>query len=127
MTPYLVSWLVGVLAPVAIDICISRKLVSHTVGRKIANTVGMFIPGLAFVALAFSGCDSVLAVCMIVVAVGANGAIYAGERTAIIDIAPNCAGIIMGIVNMIGSGVFGFVAPVVIRVYYMSFCLGSGF
>ena len=99
------------MAPVAIDMCISRNLVSTTVGRKIANTVGMFIPGLAFVALAFSGCDSVLAVSMIVLAVGANGAIYAGERTAIIDIAPNFAGTVMGIVNMIGSGIFGAAAP----------------
>ncbi len=58
----------------------------------------------------FSGCDSALAVSMLTLAVGANGAIYAGEQTAMLDLAPNFAGTVMGIVNSMGN-VMGFVAP----------------
>lgn len=45
-------------------------------------------------------------------AVGLNGFIYSGEQSAMLDIANNFAGTLMGIINALGN-TMGFLAPMV--------------
>ena len=53
-----------------------------------------------------------LIIALLCLAVGSNGAIYSGEQSSMLDIAPNFAGSVMGIINAVGN-VMGFVAPLV--------------
>lgn len=50
---------------------------------------------------------------LLTVAVGCNGCIYSGEQSAMLDIAPNFAGTLMGVINALGN-TMGFVAPTIV-------------
>ena len=50
---------------------------------------------------------------LLTVAVGSNGFIYAGEQSAMLDIANNFAGTLMGVINALGN-TMGFVAPMIV-------------
>ena len=50
---------------------------------------------------------------LLTVAVGCNGFIYSGEQSAMLDIANNFAGTLMGIINALGN-TMGFVAPMIV-------------
>ena len=49
---------------------------------------------------------------LLTLAVGSNGVIYSGEQSAMLDIANNFAGTLMGIINALGN-TMGFLAPMV--------------
>ena len=50
---------------------------------------------------------------LLTVAVGCSGFIYAGEQSAMLDIANNFAGTLMGGINALGN-TMGFVAPMIV-------------
>ena len=50
---------------------------------------------------------------LLTVAVGCNGFIYSGEQSAMLDIANNFAGTLMGVINALGN-TMGFVAPMIV-------------
>ena len=54
-----------------------------------------------------------VAMLLLTVAVGSNGFIYAGEQSAMLDIANNFAGTLMGVINALGN-TMGFVAPMIV-------------
>jgi hypothetical protein len=51
------------------------------------------LPALALVAFPLAGCDMTLAVTIICIAMGCNGALTSGHIQAYMDVAPNFAGI----------------------------------
>ena len=59
------------------------------------------------------GHNPTAAMALLIVAVGCNGFIYAGEQSAMLDIANNFAGTLMGVINALGN-TMGFVAPLVL-------------
>ena len=61
----------------------------------------------------FVGHNPTAAMALLIVAVGCNGFIYAGEQSAMLDIANNFAGTLMGVINALGN-TMGFVAPFVV-------------
>ena len=63
--------------------------------------------------MCFVGCDPNLAMVVLCMAVGFNGAIYCGYMCSHADIAPAFAGTLMGITNTIGT-IPGFTAPSVV-------------
>ena len=58
----------------------------------------------------FAGCHPSIAMVLLTIAVGSNGIIYSGEQSAMLDIANNFAGTLMGIINALGN-TMGFLAP----------------
>lgn len=74
------------------------------------NFLAMWGSAAALVGAAYSGCDRVKTVALLATAIGANGGKFGGFLVNIIDIAPNYAGILMGIINTISS-VPGILAP----------------
>lgn len=68
---------------------------------------------MCLILLGNTGCHSTLAVVMLVLAVGMNGAMMAGFNSSHLDIAPNFAGTLMGITNTVAT-VPGFLAPMVV-------------
>ena len=64
------------------------------------------------VAMCFVDCDKTLAIVVLCIAVGLNGAIYSGYMCSHQDLSPNLAGTLMGITNTVAA-IPGFVTPVV--------------
>jgi len=110
--PYLVMWLVSMTSSILIDYLIAKNYLPTTMARKIANSVATVGPALALLGASFAGCDPILAMALLTLAVGSNGMIYSGEQSAMLDISNNFAGTIMGIINALGN-TMGFLAPMV--------------
>ena len=74
---------------------------------------GSVFPAIGLVILAYLGCDPILFIAMLCLTSGFDGFRGSGSGVNIIDISPNYAGAVMGMVNTAGN-VMGFVAPYVV-------------
>lgn len=86
---------------------------SRTRVRKLAGTFSLLINGLFVIGLAFSGCNSVVAIVFITLATGAQGAVSTGPLANIIDISPNYSGVILGIASLITT-IPGILSPYIV-------------
>ena len=111
--PYLVNWVLSLPLSSLADWILSSNRMSVTATRKTFATVACLAPALAFSALAFTGCDSVLVMVLLCVATGAASASSASTGVNQIDLAPNYAGTLMGLTNG-AANVMGFVAPMIV-------------
>ena len=75
--PYLAMLLVSLFATRLADYAITSGF-DRTLVRKFFNSVGVYLPAVFIAAAGYSGCDSVLVIVFLVLAVGVNGAQYAG-------------------------------------------------
>merc|ERR1719232_2167651 len=82
----------------------------HTSVRKLFNSLALYIPAIFIVLAGYSGCDYVLTIALLCLAVGSNGCHYAGFMCVHIDMASNYAGTLLGITNC-AANFMGFVAP----------------
>ncbi|XP_050420309.1 putative inorganic phosphate cotransporter isoform X1 [Adelges cooleyi] len=110
--PYLAMWLFSMVASHIADMMISSERFSHTVTRKIVNSIGQFGPAIALIAASYTGCDPYLTVAILTVGVGLNGAIYSGFKVNHLDISPRFAGILMSLTNCLAN-LAGLLAPIV--------------
>ena len=74
---------------------------------------GSVFPAAGLVMLAYLGCDPILFIAMLCLTTGFDGFRGSSSGVNIIDISPNYAGAVMGVVNSAGN-VTGFVAPYVV-------------
>ncbi|XP_067641632.1 putative inorganic phosphate cotransporter isoform X2 [Eurosta solidaginis] len=90
------------------------KLLHATVSRKIYNTIGFWIPAISLISLGYLQRDEAdLAIGLLTATVGLSTAIYFGYALNHLDLAPNHAGTLIGIVNCLSS-TMGIVAPLVV-------------
>ena len=75
--PYLAMLVVSLLATRLADHLITAGF-DRTLVRKFFNSVGVYLPAVFIAAAGYSGCDSFLVIVFLVLAVGVNGAQYAG-------------------------------------------------
>lgn len=68
---------------------------------------------VCIVLVGYAGCNKNLAIALLSLGVGLNGAIYSGYMNSHLDIAPNFAGTLMGLTNCAAT-VPGFLAPMVV-------------
>ncbi|XP_034104465.1 putative inorganic phosphate cotransporter isoform X1 [Drosophila nasuta] len=91
-----------------------RNCISTVVSRKLFNSLGLWVPMCALIGLAYVDADqSNLAVILLTVTVGFNGACYLGFQINHIDLSPNFAGILMGITNCVGN-IMSIIAPLLV-------------
>lgn len=95
------------------DWMISSGRFSHTVTRKIINSIGQFGPAVALVAASYTGCDVWLTVAILTVGVGLNGGIYSGFKVNHLDISPRFAGVLMSFTNCLAN-LAGLLAPIIV-------------
>ena len=76
--PYLLNWIFALFSARLADYTIARGWLSRCAVRKVCNAVGSLGPGAAFVAMAFIGCDSALAVGLLCIGFMLKGAASAG-------------------------------------------------
>lgn len=84
--PYLFKVLLGVGSGVLADYLIAKRYISAHASRKIFNSLGMFVPAMAFIWLAFVGCDSAMAVAALCLATGFCGMTFSGFQASYLRI-----------------------------------------
>ncbi|XP_015597304.1 putative inorganic phosphate cotransporter [Cephus cinctus] len=110
---YFTAWILGFPVSFVSDYFIKSNIISTTTSRKLCNTFGQWIPAIALIGLGFVRSDQqVLAVAILVVAVGTNIAIYCGHNVNHMDLSPNFAGTLMGCINAVAN-ICGIVTPLI--------------
>ncbi|KAE9524732.1 hypothetical protein AGLY_014782, partial [Aphis glycines] len=90
----------------------------HFVRWVFAFGYSNILQGFFILGLCYSGCNSLVAVIMLFSATAVNGAVSSGALAAVVDIAPNYAGVILGIVGTV-SATSGFISPLIVG--YLTF------
>ncbi|XP_076046211.1 putative inorganic phosphate cotransporter [Oratosquilla oratoria] len=108
--PYLIMWLVSVIYSLVMGLLARRGRISLIGIRRLSASIAAYGPMLALVAMCFVNCDRTLALVVLCLAMGLNGAVYCGYTTSHMDLAPNFAGTLMGLTNSFGT-IPGIAAP----------------
>ncbi|KAK4879144.1 hypothetical protein RN001_007290 [Aquatica leii] len=116
--PYFAFWVLSFVFSAITDYVISKKYVSTVVARKVANSIGVFVPAAALTALGLiSNLDfdvSAITILLLFIAVGVNACCYCGYQVNHMDLSPIHSGTLMGISNGI-SNIFAIIAPLILQ------------
>jgi len=111
--PYIASWLLMIGGGQLADwLRAPHRLQTGTV-RKLFCAAGLLIPGVFLVAVGFLGCNRILIVCAVILAVGSSGLTMSGFGANHLDLAPIYAGTLMGLTNTLAT-IPGFLGPQVV-------------
>ncbi|XP_076368094.1 putative inorganic phosphate cotransporter isoform X2 [Tachypleus tridentatus] len=111
--PYLCQFAIGCLAGYAVDLIYRKNWFRVTVLRKISNSFGFYGSALCLIAVTLADCNHVLAVTILALNMGFNGFTFPGFLVVGVDMAPNYAGVLMGLSNGIATA-NGFIVPYVV-------------
>lgn len=115
--PYIAEAVSAIGYSIMADYLIVNKICSIGRTRKIMNFLGLFIPGIALVALSFCDLDDAYIAVTLLVVIGLfASATRSGYNVNQIDLAPNFAGILMGICNGAGAAVAS-LGPLVVHLF----------
>ncbi|CAH1104152.1 unnamed protein product [Psylliodes chrysocephalus] len=102
--PYIVSIIVMIVCGYIGDYLINHDILPIIWSRKLFTTIGSVIPAAAILTLGFCSEDAItLSVVMLVLASGTATACGAGSNINHIDLSPNFAGVLLGIINSSGT------------------------
>ncbi|XP_005176869.1 sialin [Musca domestica] len=113
--PHLMRMIFAYVFSLFADYLLKTEKMSRTNIRKLATAICCIVKGLVVVALAYFGHNSTAAIVYLTVATMFHGAVSSGPLASIVDIAPNFAGIVLGISGMIGV-LPGFISPYIVGV-----------
>lgn len=74
-------WICSNIISFGADWMLESGRFTHTVTRKIINSVGQFGPAICLVIASYTGCNRYLTVAILTVGLGLNGGIYSGSNT----------------------------------------------
>lgn len=74
---------------------------------------GCIPPSIMLIIIAYIGCDRTTSTALLIVSIVISGAIFVGHLTNQNDLAPNYAGILMGITNTPGT-ISAFILPALV-------------
>nr|XP_018898751.1 PREDICTED: putative inorganic phosphate cotransporter isoform X2 [Bemisia tabaci] len=101
--PYVSSFIMAFVFAVIGDKVANKEMLSKTTARKCWNSCGLWGGAAAFCLLAFAGEYEYLALTLLILAAGLNGATLIGYHSNHLDLAPNFSGTLMGITNGFGN------------------------
>lgn len=110
--PYLMMWLFSLPVGYVADHLQTSGRLSTANTRRLFNSIGIYGPMICLVLVGYAGCNRTVAITLLCLGVGLNGATFSGYINSHLDIAPNFAGTLMGLTNCAAT-VPGFVAPMV--------------
>ncbi|XP_037947382.1 sialin-like [Teleopsis dalmanni] len=113
--PHLMRMLFALFFSMFADFLLRTDKMSRTNLRKLATFICCVLKGLIVLALAYYGHNSTAAIIFLTIATMVHGAVSSGPLASIVDIAPNYAGIVLGISGMIGV-LPGFISPYIVGV-----------
>ncbi|XP_070533110.1 sialin-like [Ptychodera flava] len=111
--PYLLLWLIQTIGGRFADFLRERQILSTTTTRKLMNSLGLLLPATFLISTGYVGCNKILAVVFLTLAVGSGGFCMSGFNVNHLDIAPRYSGVLMGITNMFAT-IPGFVGPAIV-------------
>ncbi|GAB1865209.1 Sialin [Camponotus japonicus] len=112
-TPYLVNAFTNPLIGRVLDWGRKKGYWSQTVARKIAVFISTIPPSIFLVIISYVGCDRVTSTVLLTLSIVVCGAIFVGHLCNQNDLAPNYAGILMGITNTPGT-ISAFILPPIV-------------
>lgn len=101
--PYILGAFLCCVASLVADVFRKRGTMSITNNRKLFNSLGVMVPGLFLVLVPLAGCDGFWNMVLLAVAGGFHGMGHSGFMAAFVDLAPDFAGTLLGISNVIAS------------------------
>ncbi|XP_031828741.1 putative inorganic phosphate cotransporter [Nomia melanderi] len=114
--PYLINAITNPLLGKALDWGRQNKYWSQTTARKIAVFISCIPPSLLLIIVMYIGCDSVGSTVLLILSIVLCGAIFMGHLCNQNDLAPNYAGILMGITNTPGT-ISAFILPALVGAF----------
>ncbi|PZC74361.1 hypothetical protein B5X24_HaOG207924 [Helicoverpa armigera] len=112
--PYIAMWLLSFFFSWLADFLVNRNIIRLVTSRRIFNTIAQWGPAVALLGLSYLPAGNLsLAVIILTVTVGLNGAHYVGFMLSHIDLSPNHASTMMGFTNGIGA-IFSILAPLTV-------------
>lgn len=79
--PYLSMWICSNIFSFIADWMLESGRCSHTLTRKIINSIGQYGPAICLVIASYTGCSRYLTVAVLTIGLGLNGGIYSGLLT----------------------------------------------
>ncbi|XP_017835983.1 putative inorganic phosphate cotransporter [Drosophila busckii] len=112
--PYFASWLMAFVYILIADVLLTRGTLTITGIRKSFSSVASWLPAISLVGLSFLDSNQkTLAIVLMTASVGINAGATIGSALNTIDLSPNHAGILMGIVNT-GANVVPILTPLLV-------------
>uniref|UniRef100_A0A2H1W593 Putative inorganic phosphate cotransporter n=1 Tax=Spodoptera frugiperda TaxID=7108 RepID=A0A2H1W593_SPOFR len=109
--PYVAMYILSFFFSWLADFLVNRKIIKLVTSRRIFNTIAQWGPAIALLGLSYLPAGNLsLAVIILTVTCGLNGAHYVGFMLSHIDLSPNHASTMMGFTNGIGA-IFSILAP----------------
>ncbi|KAK0080671.1 hypothetical protein PV325_013550 [Microctonus aethiopoides] len=112
-SPYLINAITNPLLGKVLDYGRRRGYWSQTNGRKLAVGVSCIPPSIMLLVIAYIGCERTGTTVLLILSIVVGGAIFVGHLTNQNDLAPNYAGILMGITNTPGT-ISAFLLPALV-------------
>ncbi|XP_017890385.1 sialin-like [Ceratina calcarata] len=112
-TPYLLNAIANPLLGKLLDWGRQKTYWTQTQARKIAVFISCIPPSICLAVIAHIGCDRTTSTVFLILGVVLCGAIFVGHLVNQNDLAPNYAGILMGITNTPGT-ISAFILPALV-------------
>jgi len=113
--PFFANWIFSVVYSKSLDTCRAKGLISTTNARKLSVLVASVIPAISLLAICFVGEDVLAVVILTIIAVMFYGSMFSGVFSNQSDLAPNFAGTLMAVTNMLAT-IPGFLVPFLVGV-----------
>ncbi|XP_017132054.1 putative inorganic phosphate cotransporter [Drosophila elegans] len=112
--PFLAMWLMSYVYLITADVLLAGNKLSLTALRKTFNSLAFWIPSATLIGIGFLDQDQKnLAIVLMTISVGVNSGATIGTSLNTIDLSPNHASILMGIVNT-AANVVPIVTPLIV-------------
>ncbi|XP_053965238.1 putative inorganic phosphate cotransporter isoform X1 [Anastrepha ludens] len=114
--PYIARWIMSYVYLFCGNMAVAKGWLTLTAIRKIANTGAFWVPAFLLIGIGFLDDSSkALAIVLMTLNVGFNGGATTGCLLTMIDMSPNHAGVVMGIMNPLAN-VIPLITPLVVGV-----------
>nr|CAD7399208.1 unnamed protein product [Timema poppensis] len=111
--PHIMRVVFAFVMSIVCDYLLRTNKMSRTSVRKLAIAVCCLGQCVFNLGMAFSGCNSIIAIVCMILATACTGVDTSGQLASMVDLSPNFASFIMGISNTI-SVMTGFLTPLVV-------------
>ncbi|XP_015436016.1 PREDICTED: putative inorganic phosphate cotransporter [Dufourea novaeangliae] len=112
-SPYLINAIVNPLLGKMLDWGRRNEYWSQTNARKLAVFISSVPPSIVLIVIMYIGCDRTASTVLLILSIVLCGAIFVGHLCNQNDLAPNYAGILMGITNTPGT-ISAFIIPALV-------------
>jgi len=101
--PYVGMWLTAVFAGFLSDFLVSRNIMEVTRVRRMTNIIASFGPGFFMLGSAYAGCNHTAVGTMFIISSALLGFLNVSTTVTPIEMSPNYAGTLAGLLNGMGS------------------------